>query len=102
MVTVARGDAAEGQGLGDVGAADLGRAAEVGDRARDPQHRVVATAGEMHALVRAQQKIAPEGRLSGRGVAVCHRLLRYVVDVRRSISWTWTLRVAWSTSNRTR
>jgi hypothetical protein len=53
------GDAAERESLGDVAAADLRRAVEVGDGARDPQHAVVAARREVHALGRAQQELAP-------------------------------------------
>jgi hypothetical protein len=53
------GGAAERERLGDVAAADLRRAVEVGDGARDPQHAVVAARREVHALGRAQQELAP-------------------------------------------
>ena len=54
----AAGPATRDPGLGDVGAADLGGAVEVGDGARDAQHAVVAARGEVHALGRAQQQLA--------------------------------------------
>ena len=39
----------------------LGGAVEVGDRAGDPQHPVVAARGQVHALGRAQQQLAAAG-----------------------------------------
>jgi hypothetical protein len=56
-----RGDAAEGRGLGDVGAGDLGSAVEVGDGARGAQNAAVAARGQVHALGRAQQQLASPG-----------------------------------------
>jgi hypothetical protein len=48
-----------------VAAGDPGGAVEVGDRARHPEHPVVAARGQMHALGRAQQQLAA-GRVGGR------------------------------------
>jgi hypothetical protein len=55
------GHAAEGEGLGDVGAVDLGLAVQVGDGAGDAQHPVVAARGQLQALGGAKEELAPGG-----------------------------------------
>src|SRR5215510_16146019 len=44
------GEGAIGQRLGEVHAADLLRVVEVGERARDPQHAVIAARGQPHGV----------------------------------------------------